>query len=92
MPPNITVNKTEHHMLVEMQRQIELIDRFNVRMDTLLKMPHPTPEEVKAATEELWRLAKEALPGLTRLAFLAGNRHMARLASETGLAIVKLER
>ena len=91
MPTNITMNETQRRMLVEMQRQTELLDRFNARMDTLLKAPHPTAKEVKAATVELWRLAKEAQPVLTRLAFLAGNRHMARLVTETGLAIAELE-
>jgi urease accessory protein UreE len=91
MPTTITMNETQRRMLVEMQRHTELPDRFNDRMDILLKVPHPTAEEVKAATDELWQLAKDAQPLLTRLAFLAGNRHMARLVTETGLAIAELE-
>jgi hypothetical protein len=87
MPP---LTDTQRRMLAEMQRLIDLFDRSNARLDALLSAPEPAPDAVVAATEELARLAEEMHPLTTRLAFLGGNRHLARVVTEAGIDIAAL--
>jgi hypothetical protein len=76
------MNDTQRRMLVEMQRLTELIDRANARMDAILP-----GEALMSAAGEIAQLAKEIQTVGARLAFLSGDRHMARVLSEAGLAI-----